>query len=105
MTYLMPLTSQVEEQAPVKPNDHLAAVVYWVIGVTGAALACRIHFAYAPSGWVHLLVALPPVLIACVLPMRLLQGWLSRGNEKSDRSSVESDGGRDSVADLGLKTR
>jgi uncharacterized protein (DUF983 family) len=85
MTYQMPLMSQVKTRAPAKPDDHLAVVVYWIIALTGAALACRIHLAYATSVRVHLLVALPPVLIACVMPMRLLQGWLSRGHEEAKR--------------------
>jgi len=100
------MMSRVKRQTPGNPNDHLSAVVYWFLGLTGAALACRIHLAYAPSVWVHLLVGLPPVLIACVMPLRLLQGWLSRGHEEAKRpSTLHSEVAAVARADLGLKAR
>jgi uncharacterized protein (DUF983 family) len=31
---------------------------------------------YEPAFWVHLLTSLPFLLVACVLPLRPLKGWL-----------------------------
>jgi hypothetical protein len=105
MTYQTSLKSWGKRQTPGKPSGHLSAVVYWFLGLTGAALACRIHLAYAPSVWVHLLVGIPPVLIACVMPMRLLQGWLSREHEEAKRpSTAHSLVAATARANLGLKT-
>lgn len=58
------------------PADRLAFFVICFIWVTGVALAWRIQVAYSPSIWVHLFAAFPPVLLACLLPLRALKGWL-----------------------------
>jgi len=58
------------------PADRLAFFVICFIWVTGVALACRIQVAYSPSIWVHLFAAFPPVLLAYLLPLRALKGWL-----------------------------
>jgi uncharacterized protein (DUF983 family) len=56
----------------------LGFYVICFIGLVGVALVCRIQVAYSPSIWVHLVIALPTVLLACLLPIRLLKGWLAR---------------------------
>lgn len=57
------------------PIDHLALLVISFICLIGLALAWRIQVSYSPPLWVHLFIALPTVLLACVL--RLLNGWLT----------------------------
>ena len=66
------------ENSSAKPTDPLAFLLICFICLTGVALVCRIQVAYSPSIWVHLFIALPPVLLACLLPIRLLKGWLIR---------------------------
>ena len=60
------------------PKDRLGVYVICFICIVGIALVCRIQIAYAPSLWAHLVIALPPVLLACVLPILLLKGRLTR---------------------------
>ena len=78
------------------PTDCLGFYVICFIGIVGVALACRIQVAYSPSIWVHLVIALPPVLLGCLLPIRLLKGWLNRklvplrGGSETDRTFGDS---------------
>ncbi|MGF9566188.1 hypothetical protein [Neorhizobium sp. JUb45] len=68
------------------PWDRLAFVVVVLICAVGAALVGMIQFVYSPSVGVHLFVALPPVLFACLLPFWLVKRWLA-----SDRFRFEAD--------------
>lgn len=64
--------------SPAGRKDRLGVYVICFICIVGVALVCRIQIAYAPSLWAHLAVALPPVLLACLLPILLLKGRLTR---------------------------
>lgn len=66
------------QHSPAKSIDRLGLFVFSFIGLVGVALACSIQLAYSPSIWTHLCIALPPVLLSCVLPIRLLRGWIVR---------------------------
>ncbi len=59
-----------------KRRDPLASFLIAFICATGMALACMIQFTYAPSMWTHLLIALPPVLLICLLSLRPLKAGL-----------------------------
>lgn len=72
-----------KEKSSVRAKDHMATIVCGVIVLTGAALACRIQIAYSPSLWTHVLIALPPALIASLVPIEMLKSWLSRNRERS----------------------
>lgn len=64
--------------SPAGPKDRLGVYVICFVGIIGIALVCRIQIAYAPSIWAHLVIALPIVLLACLLPILLLKGRLTR---------------------------
>lgn len=91
MSYERSPISPMSERASSQPWDHLALCVYCFIGLAAAALALRIQVVYAPSPWTHLLVALPPVFVACILPLRLLKVWLSRAKEAPERATPDRD--------------
>lgn len=78
---------------PTEPKDRLGVYVICFICIVGVALVCRIQIAYSPSIWAHLLIALPPVLLACLLPIRLLNGWLTRSRfcrkAKAERIEIQ----------------
>lgn len=85
------------ENSSAKPADRLAFFLICFICFTGVALVCRIQVAYSPSIWAHLFIALPPVLLACLLPIRLLKGWPIRSRfyfeaeeRKIDRDCAQS---------------
>lgn len=65
-------------RAPTEPKDRLGVYVICFIGIVGVALVCGIQIAYSPSIGAHLVIGLPPVLLACVLPILLLKGRLTR---------------------------
>lgn len=62
-------------QSPTEPKDRLGVCFICIVGI---ALVCRIQIAYSPSIGAHLVIALPPVLLASILPIMLLKGWLTR---------------------------
>jgi len=69
---LSPMEISPSSAAPI---DHLELLVIGFICLIGLALAWRIQASYSPPLWVHLFIALPTVLMACLL--RLLNGWLT----------------------------
>jgi len=73
----------------IEPTDRLGLYVICFIGMVGVALVCRIQLAYSPSIWTHLITALPPVLLACLLPVRLLRGWLTRSRSPSEAEAKQ----------------
>ena len=64
--------------SPTEPKDCLGVCVICFICIVGVALVYWIQIAYSPSVWAHLVIALPPVLLACLLPILLLKGCLTR---------------------------
>ncbi|PYE31729.1 uncharacterized protein (DUF983 family) [Rhizobium sp. PP-WC-1G-195] len=44
--------------------------------LVAVVVSAWIEIAMSPSLWVHILLSLPIVLMACVLPLRPLKGWL-----------------------------
>lgn len=78
-------------QSPTEPKDRLGIYVICFICIVGVALVCWIQIAYSPSVWAHLVIALPPVLLACLLPILLLKGWLtgSRLYMKDEAERIE----------------
>lgn len=77
-------------RSSTEPADRLGFYVIGFIGIVGVALALWIQLAYSPSIWTHLIAAVPPVLLACLLPI-LLKGWLmgSRSNFEAKAKRIE----------------
>lgn len=77
---------QTEPSGPVRSStlqtDRLGVYLICFIGIVGVALACRIQIAYSPSIWAHLVIALPPVLLACLLPVWLLTMRLAKSRSR-----------------------
>lgn len=65
-------------RSPTETVDRLGVYVMSSIGVVGVALVCGIQIAYQPPFQAHLLIALPTVLLTCLLPFGLLIGWRTR---------------------------
>ena len=63
--------------------DRAAMLVFGMVCAVGAALVGMIQLAYAPSITTHLFVALPPVTLACLLPLWLVKGWMAKTGLKS----------------------
>lgn len=102
------------DQTSTGKMDRLGLYVIGSICIIGVALVCRIQIAYSPSVWTHFVIALPPMLLACGLPISLLKGWLARSRITSNQREVAGDGTyvrpelRDSTlsaADLGPSSR
>lgn len=75
--------------ASTEPKDRLGVYVMCFIGMVGVALACRIQIVYAPSMWAHLVIALPPVLLACLLPVWLLTRRLAKSRSRLGAEAKE----------------
>lgn len=58
------------------PADGPAFFAICFTCVPAVAVACWIEVAFEPSVWVHLFTSLPLVLLASILPLRPLKGWL-----------------------------
>ncbi|KPH04864.1 DUF983 domain-containing protein (plasmid) [Rhizobium acidisoli] len=58
------------------PADGPAFFAMSIAAVPALASALWIQFAFEPHIWVHLLVTLPATVLACVLLLRPLKGWL-----------------------------
>lgn len=69
-----------------EPTDRLGFYVICFIGIVGSALVCQIQFSYAPTIWSHLVIALPPVLLASLLFI-----WLLKGLQALSRSRFETE--------------
>ncbi|MFK7791100.1 MAG: DUF983 domain-containing protein [Devosiaceae bacterium] len=57
--------------------------------VVGAALWLEI--AYQPPYWVHAAVAIPVILLTCLLPLRPLKGWLIARQYQMDATEVKNE--------------
>jgi uncharacterized protein (DUF983 family) len=49
----------------------MSAMAFPVLG-----FALWLDATYSPPWWIHLVVTLPILIIACAAPLRLLKGWL-----------------------------
>lgn len=79
------------DQTSTGQIDRLGLYVICSVCIIGVALVCRIQISYSPSVWTHLFIALPPVLLACGLPIWLLKGWFSRSRVTSNQKEVAGD--------------
>lgn len=58
------------------PADGPAFFVTLFFCIPAVFFAVWLDYAFAPPLWVHLVTSLPVLLIACILPLRPLKGWL-----------------------------
>ncbi len=58
------------------PADGPAFFILCFAVVPALAVAAWIEIAYTPAWWVHLVISVPLILAACILPMRPLKAWL-----------------------------
>lgn len=79
------------DQNSTGQTDRLGLYVICSVCIIGIALVCRIQIAYSPSVWTHFFIALPPVVLACGLPIWLLKGWLSKSRVTSNQKEVTGD--------------
>lgn len=58
------------------PADGPAFFAMSIVGFPALGFALWLQFAHEPPVWVHLLTTLPLTIIACILVLRPLKGWL-----------------------------
>ena len=58
------------------PADGPAFFVICFTCVPAVAFACWLEVEFNPPIWVHAVLSLPVLLLACILPLRPLKGWL-----------------------------
>ena len=58
------------------PADGPAFFAICFTSVPAVGIACWLEVAYQPPLWVHLFTSLPLVMLASILPLRPLKGWL-----------------------------
>ncbi len=58
------------------PADGPAFFAICFTCVPAVAFACWLEVEFTPPIWVHAVSSLPVVLLACILPLRPLKGWL-----------------------------
>ncbi len=75
------------------PADGPAFFVICFTCVPAVAVASWIEIAYEPAFWVHLVTSLPLILLACLLPLRPLKGWLvnSQFFYKAEEGKIDRD--------------
>lgn len=72
------------------PADGPAFFVLCFACVPAVVFTIWIQLAFNPPFWVHVLITLPVVLAACILPLRPLKGWLvcSQYNFKAGEGQI-----------------
>ena len=58
------------------PADGPAFFVMMTTAIPAVAFGLWLELSYDPPFWLHLVLTLPVVLIACTLPLRFFKGWL-----------------------------
>jgi uncharacterized protein (DUF983 family) len=83
------------------PADGPAFFVNCFTCIPAVAFACWLEVAYSPPLWVHLITSLPITLIACLLPLRPLKGWLvnSQYFYKAEEAKIDRDYVKSHAAD------
>ncbi|MBX4908895.1 MULTISPECIES: DUF983 domain-containing protein [Rhizobium] len=73
------------------PADGPAFFAMSIVAVPALAFALWFQFTFEPAIWVHLIVSLPLSVIACILILRPLKGWLvcSQFFHKAEEGSID----------------
>ena len=58
------------------PADGPAFFVMMTTAIPAVAFGLWLELTYDPPVWLHFVLTLPVVLIACTLPLRFFKGWL-----------------------------
>lgn len=58
------------------PADGPAFFVMMTTAIPAVAFGLWLELTYNPPVWLHFVLTLPVVLIACTLPLRFFKGWL-----------------------------
>lgn len=75
------------------PADGPAFFAMTIVAVPALLFALWLQLSYEPSLWVHVVTTLPLTLIACLLLLRPLKGWLvcSQFFHKAEEGSIDRD--------------
>ncbi|MDR9775975.1 DUF983 domain-containing protein [Rhizobium hidalgonense] len=75
------------------PADGPAFFAMSIAAVPALAFALWIQLTFDPPIWVHLLVTLPLTVVACVLLLRPLKGWLvcSQFFHKAEEGTIDTE--------------
>lgn len=72
-------------------GDGPAVFITFFAGFIVVGVSLWLEIAYQPSYWVHAAVAVPVILITCLLPLRPLKGWLIARQYQMDAIEVRND--------------
>lgn len=72
-------------------GDGPAVFITFFAGFIVVGISLWLEIAYQPSYWVHAAVAVPVILITCLLPLRPLKGWLIARQYQMDAIEVRND--------------
>lgn len=72
-------------------GDGPAVFITFFAGFIAVGAALWVEITYQPSYWVHAAVALPIILVTCLLPLRPLKGWLIARQYQMDATEVTND--------------
>ncbi|WP_259663858.1 DUF983 domain-containing protein [Rhizobium bangladeshense] len=74
------------------PADGPAFFAMSIVAVPALAFALWFQFTFEPPIWMHLFVTVPITVIACVLILRPLKGWLvcSQFFHKAEEGSIDT---------------
>ena len=75
------------------PADGPAFFVICFTSVPAVAVAVWMEIAYNPPWWMHLLISVPLLVLASILPLRPLKGWLinSQYFYKAEEGKIDRD--------------
>ncbi|WP_434734322.1 DUF983 domain-containing protein (plasmid) [Rhizobium sp. YTUHZ044] len=73
------------------PADGPAFFAMSIVAVPALAFALWFQFTFEPAIWTHLIVTVPVTVIACILLLRPLKGWLvcSQFFHKAEEGSID----------------
>ncbi|TWG94761.1 uncharacterized protein (DUF983 family) [Mesorhizobium sp. J18] len=83
------------------PADGPAFFAMTIAAVPALAFALWMQFTFDPPVWVHVFTTLPVTLVACLLLLRPLKGWLvcSQYFHKAEEGRIDRETGRGSAGD------
>lgn len=72
-------------------GDGPAVFIMFLAGLVTVGVALWLEVSYAPSYWVHALVAIPLLALTCLGPLRPLKGWMIARQYQTGALEVRND--------------
>lgn len=72
-------------------GDGPAVFITFFAGFIVVGVSLWLEVTYQPSYWVHAAVAIPVIILTCLVPLRPLKGWLIARQYQMDAIEVRND--------------